>query len=151
MAQVKVDLTITDTDTDSADWPPTYNKTFTYTAAQRSTYVVAAATTKSIWDTDTAATAAVEFAGDFDLLIINSDQDIWIELIGDLSANGADDTNIVKQSADFPFVLTADETVNGYTDADGLGSVANTNNIERVRIYNVSTTTSATVRVTMYT
>ena len=158
MAQIKIETTITVDDTNSSTLPITTTKTITYTAKSDAEYSIASGSVpfdnteyQTVFDTDAAtAGAAADNVGpnnDFDFLIIISNQSIIVELAGDVSANGADDINIITVAANTPLILAADDTYIDYGNATGFAHAsAVTQVIERVRIGNISGST-ATVRV----
>ena len=154
MAQIKYDTTLRITDTGDAVLPITSTKTVTYTSKTDKEYAIAAAATQAIWINDAGGTEDITANDDFDFLyIVSNKDDVLLELVGDITADGADDVNIVELNTDVPFTLGSDDTINGYSTADGLGSYsagANDNVIERIRVLNNNAST-ATVRVIMVT
>lgn len=143
MAQTRFVLNMITTDKNGDDHTHTKEKTLTYTATTGLIEkTIAAATPTVLWDTDTAGSVATEFAGDFDAFYFSSDQDTWIELTGDLSANGSDDGNSFLLAASYWLVIFGDETIVGYSDADVLALVGTENAIERIRVENEGTATA---------
>jgi len=150
MAQIKYDTTLRITDTGSAVLPVTSTKTVTYTSKSDKEYSIAAAATQSIWINDAEGSDDITANDDFDFLyIVSNKDDVLLELVGDLSANGADDVNIVELNTDVPFTLGSDDTISGYSTADGLGTTT-AQTFERIRVLNNNAST-ATVRVIMVT
>ena len=144
MAQVKLETTLTITDTDSAVKPIVTTNTTSYTSYEEKEYVIAATTNKVVWDTATATTDSTETASDFDFLYIKSSGNCDVELVTDVDGDVGNEAGTVRVVSGIPLVLGADDSYANVTGVDALAGTLDV--IDYIRVRNPGTA-SITVRV----
>lgn len=104
-------------------------------------FSLAGTTTKTIW------TASSDEIADFDLLWIESDQDLYVELTVDVASDVGDELATKIVLANQPFMLLGDDAIANYTAnfATGTADV-----FDRLRVRNPGST-AANVRIVMIT
>ena len=101
------------------------------------TFTLANNTTQKVFDIDEAA------IGNFDFLWIESNQDVFVEMVTDDDGDVGEETGVVKSLAGSAFLLHSDDAKANYTVIFAGGS---NDVIETIRVRNESGST-ATVRV----
>lgn len=103
--------------------------------------------TGNTWDVWDASDTEVEPMADFDFLAVESDQDVFVELVADENATFGRVAATHEVSANVPWFLTSDTAKANYTVDFAAGT---TDVIDRIRVHNESGST-ALIRVLMLT
>ncbi len=144
MAQIKVDTTITVTDTQGKKKKFTVTKTITgLTALEVRDYSLTADATRSLWDP---ATDATEAMSNFDFFMAWTDGNVDLELITDVGADNGDEAGTVRLVSDLPLMLGADDSYANVTGVDALGT-GTLDVIDKIRVKEVSSATRKLITI----
>lgn len=137
------DLTITTRITDgSADPVTVAERTFTYTESAKGLVTVVNNAAATLWDA-----AAAGALGDFDLLVLSSDQPVEVEFtVG--NGEGTEELSSFRLAKNVAFVLGADDAFRNHSASDAFAGTLDVIDLIRVKETN---SVDATVTLSLYT